>query len=100
MVFILLNSYIEVFKSNYADARSSILHDTHVVMGKKSANSNQRQESFSPNNHDTSIPYSNCIDTQSYTNQPMPNGYDSYKGYSNFYPSDTSSANSTKREIC
>ena len=42
-------SYIEIFKSNYADARASILNDTQVSLKQKVNYNDQRSNNYSPN---------------------------------------------------
>ena len=94
------NSYIEVFKSNYTEARASIINDTQSVARQKTDHNTARQGNYGNNRGAPSNTYNNSNNNtmNSYDQGPPPNQYDSYNGSGNNYSTGSSDNGSVKRE--
>ncbi|CAF2775285.1 unnamed protein product [Rotaria sp. Silwood2] len=87
--------YIEVFKSTYAEARTSIINDTQLMVRQKANATLQQQESCVNNNGSN---YNN--NTNQYSNDPsLPNNYNSDDKNGNNYPTGNNESGSLKRSM-
>ncbi len=99
---LIIYSYIEVFKSTYAEARTSIMNDTQSMArqrggaaGGGSGGPNQNYGSQRQGNHGGGGGYNNQY------NGPPPNNFNSYGGGGNNYPMNNQmgGGSGVKREI-
>jgi hypothetical protein len=67
-----LNSYIEVFKSNYSDARASITNDTQTLVHQNNEYSTEWQENHARNDRNTHIDNNYNTKTNSHKNITTP----------------------------
>ncbi|CAF3922480.1 unnamed protein product [Rotaria sp. Silwood2] len=87
--------FFNVFKSTYAEARTSIINDTQLMVRQKANATLQQQESCVNNNGSN---YNN--NTNQYSNDPsLPNNYNSDDKNGNNYPTGNNESGSLKRSM-